>query len=376
MNSFQKKSMWQAAGRTFGALSFCLAFLLIIFPIQQQTITASAETPGVTDTAQPAADSGQLAPGRRLIPLGRTTGIKLYSQGTMVVGFSKLDCCGYSPAQKSGLELGDVILALNGEEINSNEELVAELKDLDAPKAAFSVLRDGKEQEIAITAVYDDTLHYYRIGAWIRDSIAGIGTISFVDPDTGNFGALGHGICDTDTGTLVLLDSGSVMESTVEAVVKGKSGTPGQLTGRFNLTENQGVLYSNTAAGIFGHLDSDALYSGAEALEVADRSEIQEGAAEIVSNVSGADCRHYTIRIVKLYGEDPDSQRDMLIEVTDPALLDATGGIVQGMSGSPILQNGKIIGVVTHVLVNDPTRGYGISMDAMLQEMERDGLPH
>lgn len=375
MNQFQKKKFLFAAGRTLGALSVCLSFLLIIFPLQQQTIQASGETPGIVDSAQPAADSGQLSPGDRLIPLGRTTGIKLYSQGTMVVGFSKLDCCGYSPAQKSGLELGDVILALNGEEINSNEALVAELKDLDAPKAALTILRDGKQQEISVVAVYDDTLHYYRIGAWIRDSIAGIGTISFVDPNTGNFGALGHGICDTDTGSLILLDSGSVMESTVEQVVKGKRGTPGQLTGRFNLTQDQGVLYSNTGAGIFGHLEDSSLYSDAEALEVADRSEIREGAAEIVSNVSGEECRHYTIRVVKLYDEDPDSPRDMLIEVTDPALLEATGGIVQGMSGSPILQDGKIIGAVTHVLVNDPTRGYAISMDRMLAEMERDGLP-
>ena len=366
MNRFLQVSLLKKAGRVLCTLCAAAAFLLVVFPVQQPALPASSTTDVRTEQQQPAADLCQIDTGRRLIPLGRTTGIKLYSQGTMLVGFSDLDCCGYSPAEEAGLREGDIILALNGNEITGNEALSAALKEADNATMTLTVLRDGTTREMRVRAVYDETLGYYRIGAWIRDSIAGIGTITFVDPDTGAFGALGHGICDTDTGDLVLLDSGSVMESIVTDVIPGKSGAPGQLTGQFNLKEDQGILVKNTDAGIFGKLDNAKLYANQAALPLASTDEVRTGAAYILSNVDGITTERYDIRIVKVF-QDKDNRRDMLIEVTDPDLLEATGGIVQGMSGSPIIQDGKLVGAVTHVLVNDPTRGYGIFIENMLE---------
>ena len=366
MERFHKLTHIRQAGRALCVLCVAIAFLLVVSPVSQESLPANGLTTGLSATEQAAADLCRVDVSRRLIPLGRTTGIKLYSRGTMLVGFSDLDCCGYSPAQKAGLQEGDIILALNGNDIDSNEALVDALKALDSSTVTLTVLRDDNTREMRVRAVYDEALGYYRIGAWIRDSIAGIGTISFVDPETGAFGALGHGICDTDTGDLVLLDSGSVMESIVTDVIPGKSGTPGQLTGPFNLKEDQGILVKNTDSGIFGRLDNQRLYADQDALPVAEASEVKTGDAYIISNVAGIECEQYDIRIIKVF-QDKDSQRDMLIQVTDPDLLKVTGGIVQGMSGSPIIQDGKIVGAVTHVLVNDPTRGYGIFMEDMLE---------
>ncbi len=366
MDQFHKFSHVQTAARAICSFCAAIAFSLVILPVEQTSLPAGAVTDQVTVNEQAAADLCQIDVSDKLIPLGRTTGIKLYSRGTMLVGFSNLECCGYSPAQKAGLREGDIILALNGKEIDSNEDLVDALRSLSSATVTLTVLRNDDTREARVRAVYDEALGYYRIGAWIRDSIAGIGTISFVDPETGAFGALGHGICDTDTGDLMLLDSGSVMESIVTDVIPGKSGTPGQLTGQFNLKEDQGILVKNTNSGIFGKLDNERLYSSQEALPVAPSEEVKTGHAYIISNINGIECEKYDIRIVKVF-EGKDNQRDMLIEVTDPDLLKVTGGIVQGMSGSPIIQNGKIIGAVTHVLVNDPTRGYGIFMEDMLE---------
>ena len=365
MKQFQKFSYVQRAICVFGGLCTVIALSVVALPPAESAIPVGTITEEVSVQQQAAADLCQIDVSDRLIPLGRTTGIKLYSQGTMLVGFSALDCCGYSPAQKAGLQEGDIILALNGTSIDCNEDLVDALKALDSGTITLTVMRGESTRETRVRAVYDEQLGYYRIGAWIRDSIAGIGTISFVDPETGAFGALGHGICDVDTGDLIVLDSGSVMESIVTDVIPSKSGSPGQLTGQFNLKEDQGILVKNTDAGIFGKLENDRLYAGQEALPVAKSNEVKIGDAYIISNINGIDCQQYDIRIVKVY-DDNDKLRDMLIEVTDPDLIRVTGGIVQGMSGSPIVQNGKLVGAVTHVLVNDPTRGYGIFIENML----------
>lgn len=366
MNQFQKKLFLQRTTRAICSFLAAVAFVLVILPVEDTELPASAVTPNVSVHEQATADLCQIDVSNQLIPLGRTTGIKLYSKGTMLVGFSDLDCCGYSPAKKAGLQEGDIILALNGNEISCNEDLVDALKSLNSPTVTLTVLRNKDTRETRVRAVYDEVLGYYRIGAWIRDSIAGIGTISFVDPRSGAFGALGHGICDVDTGDLILLDRGSVMESIVTDVIPGKSGTPGQLTGQYNLKEDQGVLVKNTDVGIFGKLENERLYSSRDALPIAHADEVRAGDAYIISNISGVECEKYDIRIVKVFS-DKDNRRDMMIEVTDPDLLKVTGGIVQGMSGSPIIQDGKIVGAVTHVLVNDPTRGYGIFIENMLQ---------
>jgi len=364
MEKRTKTIFLRPAGRILSILCFFAAFLLIVFPISETDIRTGSQT----ELAVPAAAAGEVelpSFGQKLIPLGRTTGIKLYSEGTMVVGFSNLESCGISPAEKGGLEIGDVIVELNGKTVDSNENLVSQLKNLTSEDARFTVLRNGQRQAVGVTAVYDTVVSGWRIGAWIRDSIAGIGTITFVDPETGAFGALGHGICDADTGTLMPFGNGAVMASMVESVQKGECGKPGQLTGSFELTRDQGMLCSNTDHGIFGILSDDSLYRGMKAYDLAAKSEIVTGKATILSNVSGNETREYEVEILRVYGDDGDG-RDLMLRVTDPELLKTTGGIVQGMSGSPILQNGKLIGAVTHVLVNDPERGYGISIQNML----------
>ena len=364
MGKKQLKTVILAAGRGVLLAAFCAALLTVLLPGESVAANARAVIP--TENAVLMAGLSELPPvGDKLIPLGRTTGIKLFSKGTAVVDFAKLECSGTCPAKDGGLRVGDVLLKLNGQDITGNESLTALLGELSDEKAVFTVLRDEKEQLVTVKAVFDPQLERWRIGAWIRDSVAGIGTITFVDPETGVFGALGHGICDADTGQLVNFGAGSIMPSSVASVEKSKSGTPGQLCGRFDLTQDQGWLADNCQTGIYGMLTRRELFDGEKALEVAASEDISVGEATILSNVTGEETQEYDVRIVKVY--HGDGGRDLLLEVTDPDLLAVTGGIVQGMSGSPIIQDGKLVGAVTHVLVNDPTRGYGIFIENMLE---------
>ena len=205
-----------------------------------------------------------------------------------------------------------------------------------------------------------------RLGAWIRDSMAGIGTVTFYDPQTGAFAALGHGITDVDTGKLMPLSRGSVMAASVKAVKRGASGSPGELRGDFDLTRDLGSLYANTECGIFGVLPQENRPEAVgEAIPVARRTEVRTGKAVILANCRGNEVCAYEIEIEKLYGGSAPT-RNLLLRVTDPALIALTGGIVQGMSGSPIVQDGKLVGAVTHVLLDDPQRGYGILAENML----------
>lgn len=304
--------------------------------------------------------------GDELIPLGKTTGIKMFSEGAIIVGFSEAIDTG-NPAQKAGLKAGDAIISINSTPISSKEDLISFLKTTDGKDLNVTVKRDGQIKNLVMKPVYDAVNDTWRIGAWIRDSVAGIGTITYVDPKTGEFGALGHGITDVDTGKLVNFQSGSVMNSTIIGIRKGTAGEPGELKGNFNLKKDQGVLYSNTYSGVFGRLEDSTLYAGLEAFPTAARAEINEGKAYILSNVDGDKTEKFDIEILRIYNDNNDnSNRDMMIRVTDKNLLNKTGGIVQGMSGSPIIQGGKIVGAVTHVLINDPTRGYAISIENML----------
>ncbi len=348
------------------AVGLCLSLGTVLFPPGAQAV-GSFSRPLAIPTGDMAEGQAPLPRiGDRLIPLGRTTGIKLFSPGTMVVGFAQLERTGTCPAKDGGLKMGDVLLTLNGEEIGSNEDLTRMLSRMEGEEAVFTLLRDDALRTQTVTAVYDPSLDCHRIGAWVRDSVAGIGTVTFVDPETGAFGALGHGICDADTGMRIPFGRGSLMASSVESVEQGKKGTPGQLCGSFDLVRDQGTLRENSDAGIFGVLTDKTLWAGAEAVETAPRSAIREGDATVICNVSGIERQTFDVRILRVYPEGDDVGRDMMVEITDPDLLRITGGIVQGMSGSPILQDGKLVGAVTHVLMNDPTRGYGISIEAML----------
>ena len=304
---------------------------------------------------------------RTLIPLGTAVGIKLFSDGVLIVDTSDLHSGGntVSPAEDCGLKEGDLILTANGEKIQSTEHMQYLLQENGEDTMVLAVQRGSRQMEVSINPVRCDD-GTCRLGAWIRDSMAGVGTLTFYDPATGSYGALGHGITDVDTARLMPLASGSIMETTIKAVKKGTQGSPGELKGDFSVQRDVGALHANTEGGVFGTVSDTSFIDESRALPVASRQEIHTGPATILATVSGSETREYAVEITRLYpGEQPT--RNMLIRVTDEQLLAATGGIVQGMSGSPIIQDGKLIGAVTHVLVNSPDTGYGIFIENMLE---------
>ena len=303
-----------------------------------------------------------------LIPLGKAVGIKMYSEGVIVAGMADVVTSDgtVTPLADAGIKVGDILVSINGKEIKSAENFEKLVAEFDGNPITMEYIRNGERISASVVPAKSSADGKYRVGAWIRDSMAGVGTISFVDKKSGTFGALGHAICDIDTGMLMPLRKGSIMPATVTDVKKGEVGAPGELRCAFDLKHDNGRLFSNTHKGIFGIVDDPSVYEGREALPIADPSEIETGKAYIYSTVNGNETKKYEIEIVKIYKNNTGNEKNMMIKITDPELIEKTGGIVQGMSGSPIIQNGKIIGAVTHVLVNDPKKGYGIFIKNML----------
>ena len=288
-----------------------------------------------------------------LVPVGHTVGIKLFSRGVVVVKLTD----GGTPARECGLRTGDVIVKCGGDAVTSTEQFQSLLQKSGGNASNLQVDRAGNSVTLSVEPSQNDQ-GVYCIGAW--DSMAGIGTMTWYDPATGVFGALGHGVTDTDTALLMPFSNGSVLPSTVKAVKRGEAGSAGELRGDFDLTGDLGPLYANTSSGIFGKLD-EAPQAGA----AVPTGTALPGPATILANVQGDEVREYDIEILKVASASADG-RDLVLSVTDPALLEATGGIVQGMSGSPIIQDGKLIGAVTHVFIQDSTKGYGIFIENML----------
>ncbi|MBD5162636.1 MAG: SpoIVB peptidase [Oscillibacter sp.] len=299
-----------------------------------------------------------------LIPVGHTIGIKLFAEGVVVIGLAEVETGSgvLTPGADCGLQVGDVIESANGKEIESSEQFAALLQC--GGRVELDVSRDGEALTLDAQPVLG-TDGTWRLGAWIRDSMAGIGTVTFYDPATGSFGALGHGVTDTDTGLLMPLGDGAVMNASVRAVKRGSAGEPGELKGHFDLTHDLGTLYANTERGVFGSME-EWTYAEGDAVPVARADEVRPGPATILSNISGDSVESYQVEILRVL--DNTGVQNLLLQVTDEALIGQTGGIVQGMSGSPILQNGKLVGAVTHVMVNEPTKGYGILIENMLAE--------
>ena len=298
----------------------------------------------------------------KLIPGGRTTGIKLYADGAVVTGFSSEK----SPARSAGLKIGDVIVSVDGQDITDKNTLTGALSSGNDKDFELEIIRKGQEMKVNVVADFDAAKGAYSIGASVKDSIAGIGTVTYIVPDSGEYGALGHGITDPDTMSLMPFDEGVLMPSTVTSVKKGEQGAPGELIGAYEMSRVQGTVDSNTNCGIFGKLkDYDGFCPNTQ-IPIADDTEVKNGKAYILSNINSDCVEQYDIEIVDI-DRNNGELKQMLIRVTDEDLLNATGGIVQGMSGSPIIQDGKLVGAVTHVLVNDPTRGYGIFIENMLE---------
>ena len=287
-----------------------------------------------------------------LVPVGKVVGLSLAEGSVTVVAFD--DDLG-GPAKAAGLEIGDEILSVDGNVIDSAQDLQSALVHSDGT-VRLTVARQKQELELVLNPAV--SAQGPKLGVYVREGITGIGTITYYDPNSGEFGALGHGVSDS-RGELAQMRSGSIYAATVTAVRQGKAGDPGQLKGAVSDLQPIGTLRRNCRFGIFG---SCTPFTG-EALPT---GQAQLGKAKILSNISGSAVEAFQVEIVKLSGQNNDTGRDMMLKVTDEKLLSATGGIVAGMSGSPVLQNGKLVGAVTHVLVNDPTTGYGIFIENML----------
>jgi len=348
------------------ALAAAVCLLLVVCFANGGGQTAEAYAPAVLELPRvsAAAETGNQV-GRRVIPLGRAVGIKMFSDGVLVVGLSSVETEEGSryPGRDCGLKTGDVITHIDGDEVDTIEQVQDLLAQRGSGPLTIQAMRGQRQLQLTAAAV-ENSQGVYQLGVWLRDSMAGIGTMTFYDPESGVFAALGHGINDVDTSMLMPLESGSIMQATVSDVKKGLSGQPGELHGQFDLSRDLGSLYANTDRGIFGQMPAGELAEGLESVEVAPRDQVRVGEATILSNIRGDEVETFDIKITHV-SSDGDGTRSLMVQVTDPELLAATGGIVQGMSGSPILQDGRLVGAVTHVLVNDPTRGYGIFAETM-----------
>lgn len=308
----------------------------------------------------------EILPETKLMPVGDIFGVKFFTKGVIIIGTTDVESSdGFvNPAQIAGLSKNDIITKVNGHEINTVEALAKVIEDSAGKALNVEYTSAGETHTCKLTPVLSKADNKYKSGIWVRDSTAGIGTVTYYNPETGCFAGLGHGICDVDTGELMPLLRGIVVDVSISEVVKGKSGIPGELKGIFS-HQKKGTLIGNTKAGVYGILDS-APASCSAAVSVAGREEVKEGPAVILSNPDGKGVKEYDIVLSKV-NRHSDGTKCFVVEITDTELLELTGGIVQGMSGSPIIQNGKLIGAVTHVLVNDPTKGYGIFIENMLE---------
>lgn len=290
---------------------------------------------------------------KMLIPVGKVVGLSLTEGSVTVAAFD--DSCGTN-ARDSGIRIGDEILSVDGQIIDSASDLHRALARSDG-SVEVEILRKGEAHTLRLFPMV--TADGPKLGVFIREGVTGIGTVTYFDPEEDIFGALGHGVSDS-RGRLCQMRQGNVYPATVAGVKPGIPGEPGQLKGAVSGEEAIGLLDANTAFGVFGHGPD----FGGEPLPTAERSEVAIGPAHILSNVTGSETEAFTVEIVKVY--ENGTGRDLLIQVTDPELLKKTGGIVAGMSGSPIIQDGKLVGAVTHVLVNQPDTGYGIFIENML----------
>lgn len=308
-----------------------------------------------------------------LVPMGKTVGISIECEGVLVVSLNEVNTPEgvVTPGLDAGLKPGDMITHVNSDEISTLDDFQTAIEKVPGEIMTVRIKRDSEEMQLNLTpALNSDGIN--ELGLWLRDSMAGIGTVTFYDPENGTYGALGHSVSDIEAGIVVPLKSGSIMPANIISIIRGEAGMPGELQGEFEFGNNIGTINSNTDAGIFGVIENTAVTEGAQPIPVGSENDIELGDATILSNISGEEIEEYSIEISRIFSGGDN--RKVMITVTDQRLLDATGGIVQGMSGSPIIQNGKLVGAVTHVLINNPEKGYGISMDNMLSAAYSDDL--
>jgi len=304
-----------------------------------------------------------------LIPIGQTVGIDVQCDGAMLIATMPIDTPNgdVSPGMAAGLIPGDIIIGVGGRTIKSISEFQAYTAEYDSTPIPLWINRAGEHMERFISPVrnVDGELE---MGLWLRDGMLGIGTVTFFDPASGIYGALGHSVSETETGVLMPIRDGRIMPASVKSVTPGQSGAPGELRGEFDFSSRLGDIRQNTNLGIFGVAGHNPYHDG-QAIPVGRIGDVRTGAATILANVDGTHVREFAVEISRIFSGG--EERNMLITVTDPDLLAITGGIVQGMSGSPIIQNGRLVGAVTHVLINNPQKGYAVFIEGMLESLDK-----
>ena len=311
----------------------------------------------------------------KIVPVGQVSGMKLYTSGVLVVGMSEIkgmDNKKYKPYENCEIKEGDTIIEIEGRIVSDTRELVNAVNLSEGEEITIKYLREGNIFECNVTPIKTSN-EEYKIGLWVRDSAAGIGTLTYYEPESGSFAALGHGITDIDTGNLLNISNGEFITTKIISIIKGKDGNPGKIQGMISDQTKIGTIYKNSAFGIYGKMDnlSNLNIDVFDAVDVATRDEIELGDAKLLCSLDGEKAKEYKIQIEKVYLNNNYDNKSMLIKVTDDELIQKTGGIIQGMSGYPVIQNVKFVGAVTNVLVSDSTKGYVVFGDLMIKEMNK-----
>lgn len=304
----------------------------------------------------------------KVIPLGNIIGIKLYSDGVLVIGMTEIE--GKKPYENTGIREGDLITKVDNVQVTTTQALIECVNKSKGQNVKIQYIREGTEYIANIEPVKTKE-NRYKIGLWVRDGAMGIGTATYYEPESGKIATLGHGIVDRDTDKLITIESGTLLTSTITKIKKGEEGIPGEIRGVINDSQKIGNINLNTEFGIYGKLEETNRLGidTTNVLDVALKNEIKTGKATILLMLEDGIRKEYEIEIKKIYKNNTEDNKSMLIEITDSELIEKTGGIIQGMSGAPILQNGKFIGAITHVLVNNPIQGYAVFGETMIKQM-------
>ena len=289
-------------------------------------------------------------PKSKVVPVGKAVGMKLYTEGVLVVGMSEIN--GKKPYENSGIQEGDAIIEINNEQIENTNDLIETVNKSNGTTVEVKYKRNEQTITTSIEPAKVNE-NEYKLGLWVRDAAAGVGTMTFYEPSSGMFAALGHGIADIDTSELINIESGELTTTNILSIVKGQKGTPGEIRGTIENSESLGSIYKNTSFGVYGKVQSKNRLdiNNMEEMDVALRDEIKTGKAQILCELENGKTEKHDVEIKKLYLNNNENNKSMVIKITDEKLIEKTGGIIQGMSGAPIIQNGKFIGAVTHVFV-------------------------
>lgn len=346
-----------------------IALVLAIFFIFSVSGTSTSINSDVSIPASTSAASEKL-----VIPDGRCIGVALSTNGVLVVDLldvTSSDGERSSPAKLAGLKAGDLIQEFSGKKISTVNDLTEAISASDGKNSSLKINREGKTAEVLVKPITSQSDGVFKIGAWVKDAVSGIGTLTFYDPQNKSFAALGHGICDPETGGILSVKDGNILSASIVSISKGGKGAPGELNGIFKEDSAVlGIISQNSNVGIYGTITPD-FSSGGTPLPLGKRKDVKLGEAKILSTINGSKPQEFDVKIIKIIPKVISYQKGFVIEITDTELIEKTGGIVQGMSGSPIIQEGKIIGAVTHVFVNDPTKGYGIFIEDMISGKEK-----